>query len=316
MKRANRPARINVKALVILVLVVCLLAGGAAVGYKVRKRIVVQRALTAGKAALETENWEAACKHLRIYLSKHPGDATMLARYAEANLSVRPTEAKHVRAALGAYRRLLRDKPGDDDISERLARLYLRVGNLNEAAYICRQRLEADPTDPDAAFILGQALTGQRKHDDAADVLRRLVEEHPDQVKAHGLLSTLAMEEDSVSAAETAEQWLNRAVEANPQSAEARVQRARFRRIVGHDLTAAREDLEAAEALQTDDPRVPLMLAEEWMNLGEFDRAQTQLEALKHIDAKSLAAHDVDPDDLMLAEFLARGRLILLGGDK
>ena len=184
MKRVGRPARINVKALVILVLVVGLLVGGAAVGHKVRRRIMVNQALAAGKAALETKDWAAACKHLKIYLSKKPDDVVMLARYAEANLSVRPREAKHIGAALGAYRRLLRDKPGDDEICEKLARLYLRVGNVNEAAYVCRQRLDADPADPDAALTLGRALIAQRKHDDAANVLRKLVEEHPHQVKA------------------------------------------------------------------------------------------------------------------------------------
>ncbi len=314
MRNARQPARINVKALVILASAVVLLAGGAAVGYKVRKRIMANRALVAGNAALEKEDWAEACKHLKLYLSKYPGDEKTLARYAEANLAVRPRGATHVRAALGAYRRLLRAKPGDDQICETLAKLYLQYGNLNEATYICQQRLDADPRDPDAALVLGQALIAQRKGDTAADVLGKLVAEHPDQVKAYGLLSTVAMQEESVSATDAASQWLDRAVEANPQSAEARAQRAGFRRIVWNDVDAAREDLEVAQTLLIDDPSLRLRLAEEWMSLRDLDRAKAQVDLLEHIDATALAAYDGDPDDLTLAVFLTRGRLLLLGG--
>lgn len=313
MKPVRQSARINVKALVILGVVAALLMGGAAVGYKVRKRIMANRALAAGKAALEKEDWAEACKHLRIYLSKQRDDATMLARYAEANLSVRPPEAKYIRAALGAYRRLLRDKPGDDQICEKLARLYLRGRNFNEAAYICQQRLDADPADPDAALMLGRALIAQRKHEEADEVLRGLVEGHPDQVAAYGLLSTLAMEEDLFSAADTAAQWLNQAVEENPESAEARAQRARFYRREGNEV-AAREDLEAADARQPEDPSVRLLLAGEWMSWGNLEKAQAELKAVEQVDAKLLDEFDLDPDRFALNRFgsAARLRLALL----
>lgn len=313
MRDIRQPARINVKALVILGVVAALLMGGAAVGYKVRKRIMANRALAAGKAALEKEDWAEACKHLRIYLSKQRDDATMLAQYAEANLSVRPPEAKYIRAALGAYRRLLRDKPGDDQICEKLARLYLRGRNFNEAAYICRQRLDAEPADPDAALMLGRALIAQRKHEEADEVLRGLVKEHPDQVAAYGLLSTLAMEEDSFSAADTAAQWLNQAVEENPESAEARAQRARFYRRDGNEV-AAREDLEAADARQPEDPSVRLLLAGEWMSWGNLEKAQAELKAVEQVDAKLLDEFDLDPDRFALNRFgsAARLRLALL----
>ncbi|MHC4236093.1 MAG: hypothetical protein ACYSUQ_13335, partial [Planctomycetota bacterium] len=99
MWNGRQPARINARALVILALVTVVLAGGAAVVYKVRRRTQANRALNSGKEALAREDWPEACRQLKLYLSKNPDDLAILPQYAVANLSVRPTDAKHVSAA-------------------------------------------------------------------------------------------------------------------------------------------------------------------------------------------------------------------------
>ena len=224
MNERRFPARVNVKALVILVALVLAIGGGGAIAYKIRKRVMADRALAAGKAALENEDWGKACTKLRFYLSKYPDDEEILADYAEANLAVRPRDAGHIGAAIGAYRRMLRHRPGDAETSRQLAKLYFLIGDYNEAAYICRQRIEAEADDPEVLLLLGRALVGLRQHDESRVPLGRLVElanKHANQVKAYGLLADLELQEDGAAAANNAVKWLDEAVEAHPESAEA-----------------------------------------------------------------------------------------------
>ncbi|MBN2561994.1 MAG: tetratricopeptide repeat protein, partial [Phycisphaerae bacterium] len=314
-KAVRQPGRINVRALVILALIVVLLGGGGAVGYKVRKRIMANRALAAGKAALEKQDWTEACKRLREYLHRYPDDEEILATYAEANLSVQPLEPANVGAAIGAYRQLLRHNAGDDELCQRLARLYARVGSFDDVVYICHQRLRADPNDPDAALSLGEALFRQGKPEEAANVIERLVANRPDQVKGYVLLSELARRRSPVPDTEAAAEWLDRCVEANPQSAEARARRARLRRLTMKDEAAAREDLEAAEALQPTDPAVRLLLAEEWMLWGELDRAEAMLKQTERVDRSELDRLNIDPDAFTLRRFMTAAKLAMLRGD-
>ena len=309
-----RPGRINVKVVVILLLAAILLMAGAAVGYKVRKRIMANRALEAGQAALEKQDWSEACKQLRTYLSKYTDDLEVMAQFADANLQVRPLEPGHIGAAVGAYRQLLRSKPGDAEICRKLAVLYSGIGNHTEAAYVCRQRLEKDPTDAMAQFRLAKALAAQRKHAEAMEVLQELVAAHPDNVKAYGLLSTLAAQADSVGSIESARSWLDQAVEAAPQSAEALAQRARFQRIFARDSAGAEQDLRAAAALQPEDPSVILTLAEEWMTWGNLEQADSVLQQAEQIDRAKLDEFEIDPDAFALTRFLIAGRLALRQG--
>lgn len=311
MRHVRQPARINVKALLILAGVFCILMGGAAVGYKVRKRIMADRALAAGKAAVEKQDWVEACKQLKFYLSKYPDDEEILAEYGEANLAVQPRENKYIGQAIAAYRRLLRKRPGDDEICEVLAKLYLRTGEFDEAAYICRQRLEADASDPDAALVLGQALLAQRKNQEATEVLRALATARSDQVQACALLAGLALQTGEATSDRDARRWLDRAVNTNPESARALAQRARYFRRIANNEDAARQDLEAADKLNPDNPSVRLVLAEEWMLWGSLDRAEEELNTVEQVDEELLAEFEIGPEEFKLARLQAGARLCL-----
>ncbi len=308
----QKSARARVKLYVILAVVIGVLGAGAFVAHKARKRITAEKVLAAGKAALQAEDWREACKQLELYLSKYPGDGALLVEYAKANLAVRPVEPRYIAAAIAAYRRLLRQRPGDGETYKQLARLYFGAGEFSEAAYICRQRLETEPDDPEVTLWLGRSLLAQRKSDQATEILQTLVEKHPNQVDAYIMLGSLAMQEDSTTAAETALTWLDRCVEHNPQSAAARVQRARIHRIALADKASAHVELEAADALQPADPGVLLALAEEWMSCGNPDRAAAELAAMEDVSARALAERYLDPDDFILQKHVAAGKLAKL----
>jgi predicted Zn-dependent protease len=334
--------RINVKVLVILVAVTALLMAGAAGGYKIRKRILANRALAAGKVAMEQQNWPEACKQLRLYLSKYPENTEMLARYAEANLAVRPTKSENFSAAMSAYRRLLRIRPGDERVSHELAKLYMRVGDANEAAHICNQRLEVASDDYEARLTLAKALAAQRQPDDATSRLEMLLEKRPQTPEAYSLLAGILQQEGAQRAVELASRLvssggsatsrparelsrlvLDLGVQRNPDSALLLAQRARLMRLADEDtdvarknLGAARKDLEAADALRPANPSVLFLLTEEWAEQpGDgLDRAAAELKAIEQLDAATLAKYGFQADELKLPRFSAEARLGLRKG--
>ncbi|MBU0719076.1 MAG: tetratricopeptide repeat protein [Planctomycetes bacterium] len=314
MGSAARAARINIKALLVLVLVIGLLGTGVVFAHYVRKGVVAERALTAGNTAFEIGDWGEAARQLKVYLSKYPDDAEVLTTYAEAQLAVEPLQANNIGSAIGAYRRLLRHRPADAAICKKLAKLYYGLHEYGDAAYICRQRLASAPADASAMTWLGKSLAAQRKHDDAREVLVGLIEKHPEEVQAYALLAKLTVERQDVSADQEARDWLDRGVEANPQSAEARVQRARFYRLLWDDQVAANEDLKSAAKLDSSNPGVALAMAEEWVAWREWERAGTTLAQIEHVDPEVLALYDIDENVFQLRRFTVTANLALVGG--
>ncbi len=309
MNETRRAARINIKAVIILVAVVGVLGAAAVGGRYWRRRHAAANALIAGKAALEAKDWKSASKHLRLYLASNPDDEPMLRAYAAANLDVRPVGASHVGAAISAYRRLLRHHPGDEDVSHKLARLYFQIREFSDCVYICAERLKVAPDDVVVRLLRARALFLSEHVDEAEVELTAIVEKHPTNVKAFALLSAIALNADGDRSV-AAQQWVDRAVASNPGSAEAWTQRGRYRRIVGHDSAAAQSDLEAAMKLSLDDPVVALSLADEWIIWKRFDQAAVALAAVDRAETATLEHLDIDAEALRLAKFVTNAKML------
>lgn len=331
MSTPPRPStRRTLRILVLTALVGVLAVGGLYGGWKARKALMVRRALATGLAAYEQRDWETARLNLGRYISVHPDDAELLAKYAYAQLAVRPVKPESLVQALGAYRGALRVRPGDDEAFRRLALLYETTGNFGELGHIAIRRLEVRPNDPAAIIALARDLIFREKRDAARAALERLVTQLTggqgscdEFVEACGLLAGLAAPSGGPAAASTAIEWLERAVERCPDSGLALVQRAARRQVLAASqpadaaaqTAAARDDLERAERLAALDPPVRLMLSEQWLVLREFDRAATQLQAAKQADWAALERHFVDPADWTAAVFIQEAKLALLTGD-
>ena len=303
------PGAVNVRVVIILVTILALVGGGGAAWYKVRKRVVADRALREGLAALEAGEYATACRHLRHYLVRYPDDPDILSRFADANLKVQPPEPAHLGDAISAYRRLLRMQRGNKVFSARLARLCFRVRNFSEAAMVCRNRLVVAPDDADALLWLGKSRAAQRKREEATAALTELVDKVPDQVEAWILLSDLALATDAPEGRTSALEWLGRALEHQPDVADVWAHRARLLRTVHHDESAARQDLEAADARPAARVTTPLVLAEEWLRLGEPGRAERQLAALRNEGIPNVL--EQNPADLWLAWYTLMGDVLL-----
>ena len=128
----KRSAKINVKLIVVLILVVVALGVSLVAARQVRRSILSKKSLDAGLAAYEKEDWKAAAKHLKEYLGRNPEDVEILKKYAHARLHIRPVEAPNIMQAIAGYRQALRSNPSDKVSYEKLATLYTAIGNFED----------------------------------------------------------------------------------------------------------------------------------------------------------------------------------------
>jgi len=319
--------KINVKFVIILVSVLIVLGVGAVVARHVRRKILAERDFAAGNAAYDKQDWSAAAKHFAEYLGRRPEDHEILRKYAVALLSTEPLEQRGIGKAVGAYRELLRVAPDDVEACEKLAELYTYTGQLSELSYIAEQRLKQDPKDIKAPIWQAQALIALRekdKTDKARKILetlrKRLLEddlgEHPEYIEACRILSGIAMQSESEQARTEAMEWLNRAVEYDANSAEALLHRSVLRRagpppVDEAALKASRDDLQRAEAVKTDDPRITLSLGREWMQHGQLERANRLVQSVREVDATTVKKYFISATDWDIAWFMQASELAI-----
>ena len=322
----------NYRVLFALVAIVVVLGVSAVAVRYVRKRVVAQQELEAGLAAYAQQDWPEAAKHLKGYLQRRPTDETedrhveIPEKYAYALLQIRPLEPEQLGAAISAYRRVLRFDPSRTHVYKELADLYINLRDFEELSYVARKRRENAPDDPKAAIWLATAQIGQRKFAEAREELLPVAEnwnaergEGNDFVLACVMLSGIAGEQRTPEALREALAWLDRAVQQEPQSATAHIQRARFQRnraassAVSADAlrAAARADLEAASAAESITPQERLLICREWMELGEPQRGLEELAKLEALDDATLAEAFVSLDEWHVAHFLAKTELLL-----
>ncbi len=302
MGEMRRAARINVKAVVILVVMVVGLAGGLFGAHHIRKRVRANNALTEAKQFLAEERWADACGPLRVYLRQYPDDVDILVTYAEASLAVRPRELENANAAANAYRRLLRHRPGNDAISEVLGKLYLIVGKVEDALHIAEQRLQVDENDVDAVLAKARILIARTMYEEARPLLEKAAAARlPDAAEVFVLLAEISvLDRESSGGAVEAIEWLNTGVAEYPDSAELGVGRAMY--YVGAmntptdaDFEAARAELLRVEALQPTHPNLLLRIARGWIALGDFERSGRLISRLEKIEDDALVDNFVQP---------------------
>ena len=340
----NRYAKVNVKLLVILILVTAALAVSLVGARQTRRSILSERALKAGNAAFEKEDWPEVVKRYREYLSRKPDDVEILRKYAQACLSARPLDGAAISGAVSAYRRVTQLDAGDRSAYEKLAMLYRGLENFQELASIARTRLEQDPNDRKAPLWLADALVGLNKTTEARQTLETFIadletlpEKHVEFVRACVQRAQLAdrgtdpgpetTQSDTAPAGpQTPLDWLDKAVGYAPDSAEARVYRARLRRAMASTagtsederrslLALAHEDLEAADGLTAEDPRIRFFLCAEWMAHGELDRATAQIQAAGTLPQEQLKDYFLDIDDWTITQFRLASELATRQGD-
>ena len=335
MLNRNRCAKINVKVLIILIIVTVAIGASLFAARQIRRSLLSKMALNEGNAAYEKEDWETAYKNFQEYLGRNPDDIEILKKYAKSRISVRPIEAPNVMQAIAGYRRIMQLDPLDKDACEQLTKLYSATGNFQELAYITRNRIADDPNDWKATLKLAEALYGMNKTEEAKETLNKLIKgleadlpaEHIEEyVRACGLMSQIIYNDVTIEDKLEALKYLTQAVSYAPESVEALASRAQFYRLssqtpgqseqdVQKIMEDARTDLEAADKLGTEDPRIRLLLAEEWLAHGEPDLAEKELQAAESLPQEKLEESFFVIRNWTVARFRLASRLDTLRGN-
>lgn len=274
----------NWKLAIVLVIGTAVLGVGAFTLRQWRRTNRADQGLELGNHAYEEHRWEDAAEHLGRYLAVEQDDASILLKYAKAQLNIRPTKRSHIQQAVWAYRIVLRSDESDSEAAKQLVEIYLGIGSFGEAELIARRQIESKP-DAELHRMLAVALAGQREFKEAAAELKTIVQEHPEQILAYEVLGQLAEQrpEDIGDAPAT---WFDQAVENNQSSALAYIVRAGFHRR-NENAREALADLEQAERQDLSDPEIRLRLAKELVNTGLLDRAEEHLVVIQETDAKN-----------------------------
>ncbi|RKY11528.1 MAG: hypothetical protein DRP65_03980 [Planctomycetota bacterium] len=279
--------KINWKLIIVLVISLVVL-GVTAYGLRWWNRLHrAEAGLGLGNRAYENAQWLEAAQNLGRYLTVEPDDIGALMKYAQAQLNIIPLKRGNISQAINAYRRVLRIDRTNTEAAIKLINIYIQMNTPGEAELIATQQLE-NVSNCTIRRMLAKALIEQRKFAEAARQLKVVIEEAPSEVLAYdvmGRLVELRPNDFSVDA----EHWFSKAVENNPSSAQAYVIRGAFYLRQGQ-LNKALADLEQAELYDLSDTSVRLILAGEFVNAGDFERAGSHLEAV----------YETQPDNVLL----------------
>jgi len=288
----SQKAKVNVKVLCIILGVVVVLCVSLVAARHIRRRILSQLDYQAAELAYENKEWSKAFEHYAEYLGRNTDDVAVLKKYAHAGISIRPLETNTLFKAIGVYRRVLQLTSDDLSVYDSLGKIYQRTGQLSDLAYIARKKLDLVPNNPKAVLWLADALVGQGKPDEAKEILSAFIESQKKQsekldefIEASSGLSELVLQEGTTEARYRALELLSQAVRYDPQSANARLYRARFYRQNGSTLDTdvsekTRADLETAQHLGLSTPRLKLELGFEWLAIRALDQVQQVFESL------------------------------------
>jgi tetratricopeptide (TPR) repeat protein len=231
-------------------------------------------ALELGNKAYEDGNWEEAAGNLGRYITVMPGDVSILLKYADSQLNIRPLKSNNIQQAIGAYRQILRADKGNCEAIERLIEIYLEMNAPGEAEFIASEFLKTSESLT-IRRMLAVVLARQRKFKESATELTGIIERFPEEVLAYEVLGRLA-EQRPEDIPFPGEHWFNEAVRNNPESAQAYIVRASYY-LRHNDRDSALADLVRAEGLGLSDPLIKLRLANEYINLGDFEKAKLYL---------------------------------------
>jgi len=217
--------------------------------------------------ALQAQTWEAATEHALLAHRIAPSPQR-LRRLAQAQ------EAQGLLAEAMRHRdQLARSDDATPDDHLALARLAMRLGDLEKAHAIAENLLSQNPEDHRALTLLGQILMKEDKPEEAQRRLQQAIAQHPNDPAPYLILADLAAQ---TQGAEAALDVLQTAVHALPQEAELhyhlgmhllQMQRP------GH----ARPALETAHRLAPLRTDIALALAQTYLILGEAPQARDLL---------------------------------------
>jgi tetratricopeptide (TPR) repeat protein len=288
--------RINWKFLIVILLSLAVM-GLTVVGLRGWNRTYrAKMGLTQGNAAFEQKKWNEAAQYFGQYLSIHTGDTAVLLKYAQSQLNIIPTKQDNLNQAVNAYRSILRQED-NAEAAKNLIGVYLLAAGLPGEGQLVAERFLEKKDDPEIRQLLAACLIQQKEYDKAAGQLQTLLQQNPTMVSAYNLLAQIAEQKSNDKS--QSEQYLNSAIEKNPASAIAYIQRADFWLRDGKQERAVEDLLKASKCeFKNADQRV--LLAETWLRAGQFEPCRQALDEAQGKEPKNLSM------------WMVRGRLAMV----
>lgn len=252
-----------------------------------------------GLAAFEQKQWPEAAQFLGQYLGVRQDDTDIMLKYAQAQMSIKPTKQANLNQAVNAYRSILRQED-NFEAAKNLVGIYLWIAGLPGEGQLTAERFLEKQNHPEIRQLLAACLIQQKQYDKAIQELNRVVQDDPTLVSAYDLLAQVTEKKEGNS--DQSERYLTEAIEKNPRSAMAYLQRASYRLRAGKQQQAI-EDLTQAGQCELDLIDKKILLAEIWL---KADRPQKTEELVVQILGE-------DPQNL--SAWMLKARLALAGGN-
>lgn len=292
----NRQARqLNVRLVVALVLCALLLPIAIQLAHLFQVTRSAKVMLFRAEKAMAEGKVDEAIRCYKYYVNYQPDDRAVFTRLAILSTDRARASRNRLRELWQAYPLLeqaAHHEPENADLARRLVDASLELGRLAAAVSYLDRLATASPRDADLQFKLGRCLVAVQDYRRAIDALRKSIALQPTNVPAYVELADVLR--DHLSRTQQADEAMEQMVKANPKSAKAYLERARYGWRIGRRPDALR-DIERAGALAPDDLDVLLAAADFALQRNDYPSAQTHLD-----HAKRLAADDERVDRLLV----------------
>ncbi len=156
------------------------------------------------------------------------------------------------------------------EVNRKLAKLYLREGNLEKALEQSQRVLSADPQDEDSMLLYAGILEASDRGKEAEDVYKKLTVLRPGSLEASVFLTNLYLEDEEYS---KASDIINNFVHENPNRFEGWFHKGRIA-ILNDDLPAAEKSFLQAFHLDSSKDAVVKSLLRIYLTQKDYDKAE------------------------------------------
>ncbi len=266
---------------------------GAVVLYRTYVNWTAKSLLQQAAQAESKGNLKVVAECLQSYVHLVPGDMETLARYGLLCARRGESIPDFSYRALGSLERALVAEPNRHDIRRIAAEVALRLGQIPRANAHAQTLLKTSPDHAEAEVLLGKCQVALEKYRDAAIWFDRACKHAPDRIENYVRLAHLfndlsgTNEQDLLARklGRRPTEIMNEMVAANPHSAHAYLERARYRqersprqRRLGISFGFVEDDLARAYKLAPEDIDVLVACAEMAVDTHHLDKARTYLE--------------------------------------
>jgi tetratricopeptide (TPR) repeat protein len=276
----------NWSLLVILLVGMVAVAAGVFSLRQWQRRRVAEMSMREGLAAFEKSEFDLAADNLGHYLGIEQTSTDIMLKYAQSHMGIRPLQRSNVLQAIATYRAILRMDNQHQQAAIKLTELYIEMDSPAEAELIAIRYL-ASANDPKIARLLAISLAKQNKILGAASQLRRTIEDYPAWIPTYETLARLT-DRYPEKVGQSAQYWLDKAIEANPSSAEALIVRAAFYLDKGQGGNAL-TDLQQAESLGISGGEDSLRAGNEFAQALRYDKARQYFMTVSRSEPDSLS---------------------------